>query len=85
MSVHNHPAQTQAAPPPAPPNGGNGDVRERLKALETEMRHVATKADLKATESSLIKWMMGAIAASTITLVVASVMFLVRFLGSTPN
>ena len=48
-----------------------GDIRERLAALATAMEHTATKADLQKMENSLIKWMMGTIIVSVITLIVA--------------
>lgn len=61
---------------PKAPTGGNGsngsnDVRERLSALETEMRHLSTKADLESMKNSLIMWMMGTMAVSVLTLIVA--------------
>lgn len=52
-------------------NGGNSDVRERLAKLEAQVEHLATKADIKSMENSLIKWMMGTIAVSALTLIVA--------------
>ena len=52
-------------------NGGGNGVRERLARLEAHMEHLATKADLQAMKSDLLKWMMGVIAVSTIALTAA--------------
>ncbi|MCY3819782.1 MAG: hypothetical protein OXH52_10545 [Gammaproteobacteria bacterium] len=65
-------------PPESPPPNGNGPsssrlaaVEVRLAALEAHFEHVATKADLEKAKSDLIKWMMGAIAVSTMALTAA--------------
>ena len=34
-------------------------IDRRVTALETELKHLATKADLKDMEMRLIKWMVG--------------------------
>ena len=51
--------------------GGGSNTGERLARLETEVGHLATKADLQQTENSLIKWMLGTICVCALTLVVA--------------
>lgn len=59
-----------------PPNGGVG---ERLARLETELRHVATKADVEsiktelvkaigASQSSTLKWQIGIVVAAAMIL-----------------
>lgn len=54
-------------------NGGNGgDLRERLAGLAADMKHVATKADLKGMENRLIMWMMGVIGLTVVGLVTAA-------------
>ena len=49
-----------------PGNGGNAG--ERLARLEANMGHLATKADLGALKSDLLKWQIGIL----ITVVIAS-------------
>ena len=49
------------------------------------MEHMATKADLEAMGNKLKLWMIGAIATSTVTLVVAAVMFMARVFGLSSN
>ena len=44
-------------------NGGGGKgIPERLSALETEVKHLATKADLQNMENKLLKWQIGILA-----------------------
>lgn len=52
--------------PPAPGGngtGGNDDrlrlVEQKLAAIEIEIKHLATKADIEAKLSSNLKWMVG--------------------------
>ncbi len=52
-------------------NGNGGTLGERSVALETDMQHVATKADLKNTENRLIRWMLGTIMVATVGLSLA--------------
>ncbi|MCY3725013.1 MAG: hypothetical protein OXF95_00025 [Rhodobacteraceae bacterium] len=48
-------------------NGGNGkEIHGRLVAIETEMKHLATKTDMqkletaiKSSETSMLKWFVG--------------------------
>ena len=37
----------------------NPTATERLTALETDRKHLATKADLERMKSDLIKWIVG--------------------------
>ena len=41
-------------------------LEERASSLETELRHLASKEDLAKLETRLIKWMIGAVATSTL-------------------
>lgn len=41
-------------------------LEERETLLETELRHLASKEDLAKLETRLIKWMIGAVATSTL-------------------
>lgn len=41
-------------------------LEERVTSLETELRHLASKEDLAKLETRLIKWMIGAVATSTL-------------------
>ncbi len=58
--------------------GGNGkQIHGRLVALETELKHLATKEDIKRVEklisdreSIMLKWLIGIIATAVISLVV---------------
>ena len=41
-------------------------LEERVTSLQTELRHLASKEDLAKLETRLIKWMIGAVATSTL-------------------
>ena len=40
-------------------NGGGKNIPERLSALEADMKHLATKADLQSMENKILKWQIG--------------------------
>ncbi len=42
------------------------NLEPRVTSLETELRHLASKEDLAKLETRLIKWMIGAVATSTL-------------------
>ena len=60
-------------------NGGNGqEILQRLTALETELKHLATKKDLEGIktliaekESTTLKWLIGIVSISAISLLAA--------------
>ena len=59
---------------------GNGGIENRLRLLEIQVARVetrldtmATKEDLQKMENTLIKWMVGMMATSTVALIVAVV------------
>ena len=58
-------------------------VESRLTAIETELRHVATKADLEAKFSSLLKWMIGVLV-TVLAAGMATAFALSRFLSFGP-
>ena len=68
------------AVPPGPsssgPSNGGGEAT-RLTRLETQMEYVATKADLKHLENTLIKWMLGTIGVTALTLIAATLRSLI--------
>jgi len=39
------------------------DVREQVSAITAAMPHFATKADLRAVETAIIKWIIGTVIA----------------------
>ena len=41
-------------------------LEERVTSMQTELRHLASKEDLAKLETRLIKWMIGAVATSTL-------------------
>ena len=41
-------------------------LEERVTSLEAELRHLASKEDLAKLETRIIKWMIGAVATSTL-------------------
>lgn len=59
---------------------GDGTIRERLKALETHVKHLATKADLQAHKNDLLKWQLGILATTVIACIAASVLATVSLL-----
>lgn len=56
-------------------------VDTRVGQLEGEFKHVATKADLNATESRLIKW-MAALVIGNMVFTLAAILGVVRLLPS---
>ena len=51
---------------------GNGGIRERVKALETELKHLATKKDISDIKIWILVGVLGAIPLSvTMVLLVA--------------
>lgn len=75
-------------PPPvqAPSGGGGGDDRRlaaieaRLAGLDAHLQHLATKEDIQAMQSSMLKWGIGTIIALA-ALVCTSVLIMLRASG----
>ena len=59
-----------------PPNGAP-TVEERLAAIETELRHVATKKDVEA----LKVWVLAGNGIVIVGVVIAAVTWLIRLIG----
>ena len=59
---------------------GVATVREQVAEMRGEMRHLATKADMKDMENRLIKWILGALLAGT-SVAVGIAQVLARLLG----
>ena len=76
--------EAEADPPGAPGHGnggrGSGDPGERLARLETNMAHLATKADLLSLKSDMLRWQIGILITVIIACVAASVMATISLL-----
>ena len=62
-------------------DGGNGDIRERLSALEAEFKHLATKTDI----SNLKVWILGGLIAGLFAGIPSAVAILVLVLKYFPK
>ena len=49
-------------------NNGNGSIRERVKALETELKHLATKEDVLKIKLWVLLGVIGAVPVTVMTL-----------------
>ena len=71
MSIGHHKVTqlSSAQPVPADSSGGGGGgtddrlarVESRLAALEVHLQYLATKEDIQALQSSMLKWCMGSL------------------------
>ena len=72
--------------------GGNGSDRElhgRVSAIEAQLQHLATKEDIQSVktliaerESKMFRWLIGILAAASISTIVALISLVVALLES---